>query len=98
MIPNFSTYLKESVWGNISKRAEGSVSRKEDDINNLDIDELCNYIKDKYEFITNDTWPIYVGRTTWNEGRPYLYVLLFYGDERKLPNIPAHIYFNPIDI
>ena len=62
MIPDFKTYLNESIWSNINKRSEGSVSRKEDDVNNLDIDGLCEYIKGNYEtgrhfievFTTND--------------------------------------------
>lgn len=62
MIPDFKTYLKESVWGDVRRRAEGQSIRREDDINNLSQDELFNYLKahyitTKYE-IDNDHKPI----------------------------------------
>lgn len=97
MIPDFKTYLEESIWSNINKRSEGSVSRKEEDINNLDIDGLCEYIKDKYEFITNESWPVYVG-TKMNTDITFLHVLVYYDNERTFPNIPVYIYFDPVDI
>ena len=41
MIPDFKTYIKESVWGNISKRSEGNLEREED---KLSIDEMEKFI------------------------------------------------------
>ena len=41
MIPDFKTYLKESIWSNINKRSEGNLERKED---KLSIDEMENFI------------------------------------------------------
>ena len=49
MIPDFNTYLKESIWSNINKRSEGNLERKEDYINDLNQDELFDYIKENYE-------------------------------------------------
>ena len=49
MIPDFKTYIKESIWSNINKRSEGSISRKEDDINILDEDALVEYLKKRYK-------------------------------------------------
>ena len=49
MIPNFKTYIGESVWSDIHKRSNGDTIRKEDDINNLDIDELEEYLDNRYK-------------------------------------------------
>ena len=89
--------MNESVWGDIRKKSLGQEDRIQDDVNNLDINGLCEYIKDNYEFITNESWPVYAG-TKMNTNIQYLHVLLFYDNERTLPNVPAYIYFNPVDI
>lgn len=94
---NKDTLLMESVWGDIRKKSLGKEDRIQDDVNNLDINGLCEYIKDNYEFITHEAWPVYAG-TKMNTDIPYLHVLLFYDSERTLPNVPAYIYFNPVDI
>lgn len=49
MIPDFNTFIKESIWSDIHKRSNGESVRKEDDINNLDRDGLYDYIYDIYE-------------------------------------------------
>ena len=53
MIPDFKTYLKESVWMDIHRRSNGDQERKEDDINNLDLDEFYQYLKSRYD---NEFW------------------------------------------
>lgn len=53
MIPDFKTYLKESVWMDIHKRSTGVVDRKEEDINLLDINSFHKYLLNRYEK-TND--------------------------------------------
>ena len=50
MIPDFKTYIGESTWGDMARRAEGEQIRKEDDINRLDMQGLLDYIQKKYEF------------------------------------------------
>lgn len=50
MIPDFKTYIKESIWSDIQDRSSGETVRKEDDINNLDMQGLLEYINKKYEF------------------------------------------------
>lgn len=40
--------LSESVWGDIRKRAEGNIIRKEDDVNHMNFDTFADYIKDNY--------------------------------------------------
>lgn len=43
MIPDFKTYVGESVWADLHKRSNGSVVRKEDYL-----DDIYNYITSKY--------------------------------------------------
>ena len=42
--------LKESIWSDIQDRSSGEIERKEDDVNNLDMQGLLEYIQKKYEF------------------------------------------------
>jgi hypothetical protein len=55
MIPDFRTYIGESVWADIHRRSNGAQERKEDDINSMDYEEFGNYILDNYEFLYNDS-------------------------------------------
>ena len=45
MIPDFKTYITESIWSDIQDRSMGKTVRKEDDINLLDVDEFIEYLK-----------------------------------------------------
>ena len=49
MIPDFKTYISESVWGDIRKKSLGQEERQEDDINHLDCRGLYEYLKNTYE-------------------------------------------------
>ena len=51
MIPDFKTYIKESMWGDIHRRNSGEVIRKEDDINNLELTDLADYLQTVYKTI-----------------------------------------------
>jgi len=48
MIPDFKTYIKESIWSDIQDRSAGEVIRKEDDVNHMNFDTFADYIKDNY--------------------------------------------------
>ena len=48
MIPDFKTYLNESVWGDIRKKSLGKEERKEDDIETLSPRGLYEYILSYY--------------------------------------------------
>ena len=48
MIPDFKTYIGESVWTDMQKRSSGDDIRKEDDVNHMDFDTFADYIKDNY--------------------------------------------------
>ena len=50
MIPDFKTYIGESVWADMHKRSNGTQERKEDDINFMDMHDFLEYINKKYEF------------------------------------------------
>ena len=50
MIPDFKTYIGESVWVDMHKRSNGTQERKEDDINFMDMHDFLEYINKKYEF------------------------------------------------
>lgn len=43
--------INESVWGDMRKRAEGHAERKEDDVNNMDVDGLVKYLNDNYQLL-----------------------------------------------
>lgn len=60
MIPDFKTYIKESIWSDIQDRSSGNVVRKEDDINNLDGVELKRYITSHYKSLNNFAVVTYV--------------------------------------
>lgn len=53
MIPDFKTYIGESVWGDMRKRAEGMEKRREDDIDLMDPDGFYDYLNDHYEVLEN---------------------------------------------
>ena len=47
MIPDFKTYIKESIWSDIQDRSSGETVRKEDD----DLKSLKEYLETHYELI-----------------------------------------------
>ena len=48
MIPNFKTFLKESLWADVQKQASGEVVKKEDDVDSLNYDMFADYIRTHY--------------------------------------------------
>lgn len=49
MIPDFKTFIKESIWSDMQDRSTGEKIRNEDDIDLLDIDGLYDYIDTHYK-------------------------------------------------
>ena len=49
MIPDFKTYLKESLWADVQGQAAGSSVKKEDDVNRLDLGGMYRYLLSHYE-------------------------------------------------
>ena len=54
MIPDFKTYIGESVWSDIHRRSIGTTIRKEDSIDNMEFADFFVYIKDRYEVCISD--------------------------------------------
>ena len=50
MIPDFKTYLKESLWADVQSQASGDTVKKEDDVNSMDKDRFFEYLQDHYEY------------------------------------------------
>ena len=48
-IKSFKKFIKESIWSDIQDRSSGDTIRKEDDVNNLDLNEFYTYIKEQYK-------------------------------------------------
>ena len=49
MIPDFKTFIKESIWSDMQDRSTGETVRKEDDIDNLDYVEFFTYLTEHYQ-------------------------------------------------
>ena len=49
MIPDFKTFIKESIWSDIQDRSMGKTVRKEDDIDLLDYVEFFAYLTEHYK-------------------------------------------------
>ena len=74
MIPDFKTFIKESIWSDIQDRSAGDTVRKEDDINIFDCDELYDYIFDLYKSI--DIYPLPLVSST-SPTRTYFSIPIF---------------------
>ena len=53
MIPDFKTYINESVWGDLHSRGIGETEREEDKF--FDLESLKEYIDNKIKTTTGDT-------------------------------------------
>ena len=49
MIPDFKTFIKESIWSDMQDRSAGETVRQEDDINHLDYEEFFAYLQEHYQ-------------------------------------------------
>ena len=49
MIPNFKTFIKESIWSDMQDRSAGETVRKEDNIDHLDYEEFFVYLTEHYQ-------------------------------------------------
>ena len=49
MIPDFKTFIKESIWSDMQDRSAGETVRKEDDIDNLNYEEFFTYLTEHYQ-------------------------------------------------
>ena len=58
MIPDFKTYIGESLWGSIRDRVNGDTIRKEDDIDHMNKEQFFEYLKDLYNETSSFTYYI----------------------------------------
>ena len=49
MIPDFKTYLKESIWSDIQDRSSGETVRKEDDVDRFGYEDFFVYLTEHYQ-------------------------------------------------
>ena len=49
MIPDFKTFIKESIWSDMQDRSAGETVRKEDNIDHLDYEEFFVYLTEHYK-------------------------------------------------
>ena len=49
MIPDFKTFIKESIWSDMQDRSAGETVRKEDNIDHLDYEEFFVYLTEHYQ-------------------------------------------------
>jgi hypothetical protein len=84
MIPDFKTFIKESIWSDIQDRSAGDTVRKEDEVNHLDQDDFLSYLENKYKvFIPTPYYSSGYG----NESRNGYEIELF----SKEPSLNAYI-------
>ena len=49
MIPDFKTYIKESIWSDIQDRSSGETIRKEDDVDHFGYEDFFVYLTEHYQ-------------------------------------------------
>ena len=64
MIPDFKTYIKESIWGDIRRRGNGTDVKKEDDIDHFDYEEFFVYLTELYKPVSKKLNEEIGGRTS----------------------------------
>ena len=76
MIKKFNEYIEESIWANINKRSEGSVSRKEDDIDLLGFKDFIEYVKSHYTVREEDEGEPNFGNIRAEDNFRHIYIPL----------------------
>ena len=79
MIPDFKTYLNESVWGDIRKKSIGQERRIENDVDNMEPADFYEYIDSRYKGLTKET-----KISAWGPNLNFSLLVLQY--ETKFPN------------
>ena len=100
MIPDFKTYITESIWSDIQDRSAGDTVRKEDDVNLLDRDEFYDYLKNKYNKISHliykDTSEIHI-KLGWSYFPRRDYIIdIHWVEKNKIKNL--YLNFGPCEL
>ena len=53
MIPDFKTYLRESIWSDMQDRGTGDSIKREDDVNLMGVETFVKYLIKRYDFKDN---------------------------------------------
>ena len=64
MIPDFKTYIKESIWSDIQDRSSGETVRKEDDVDRFGYEDFFVYLTEHYQPKSKKTDDGIGGRTS----------------------------------
>ena len=56
MIPDFKTFIRESIWSDMQDRSMGKAIRREDDINLMSGEDFCDYLN--YNYISKSKYKI----------------------------------------
>ena len=105
MIPDFKTYIKESIWDDMQDRGTGDVEKEEDNIDLFDVKTLGEYVKKIYKpdhLITADSSGItlnmgwcffpkteYKITLSWPEALPMVKKLYVYGSKKFIDSLDS---------
>ena len=82
MIPDFKTYIKESIWADIYDRSTGDSVRKEDDVNLIsDRRDFVEYLKKHYQEMDIDGDGLCT--IEWGSAQDYVSVPVLLNDNRE---------------
>ena len=97
MIPDFKTYINESIWSDMQDRSSGETVRKEDDINYLDMLGLLDYIQKKYEFNKEImTLSSSIGIPLFSYGSHIVYLIIsFTYSQDRIRDIYSRVIYEP---
>ena len=62
-IKTFEEFIKESIWSDMQDRGTGDKIKAEDNLENMDIEEFCEYCKNRY-WVDPKTMGISISKTS----------------------------------
>lgn len=77
MVKKFDEFVNENVYDDMIKRSQNKTVRSEDDIDNLDKDEMLQYLKNRYTWDEDYGIGIYSSRKKDADGQQYFAFPLF---------------------
>ena len=99
MIPDFKTFITESIWSDIQDRSAGDTVRKEDDINLLDTDEFIEYLKKSYDVCIYDPYNFFdIGGFYIDDHKCKISIPIEKNDNNETPNMGNRILSIIIDL
>ena len=71
MIPDFKTYIRESIWADMEDRGTGDMVKKEDDVDQMSLETFYEYMKGKYKTL------YYHDPIEYNDSNQYIAIPIF---------------------